>query len=127
MNIKHNHITRDIKPLGQCPACDDYHDKHIPKSLNVQLEQWINDSAYRRAIRQSSTGLKSLDEALQWHIRVGYEDGANEMKELLLIAVDALEGISKAKCSGADVYSFADAAKFDAIETLKEIQEKIKR
>ena len=22
---KHNHITRDIKPLGQCPACDEYH------------------------------------------------------------------------------------------------------
>lgn len=57
---------------------------------------------------------------------IGFQRGANEMKELLLIAVDALEGISKAKCSGADVYSFADAAKFDAIETLKEIQEKIK-
>lgn len=95
-------------------------------NIKEQLDQWINDSAYRRAIRQSSTGLKSLDEALQWHIRIGYEDGANEMKELLLIAVEALEGISKAKCSGADVYSFADDTKFDAIETLKQIQEKIK-
>lgn len=28
---KHNHITRDIKPLGECPSCDEYHDKHIPK------------------------------------------------------------------------------------------------
>lgn len=22
--IRHNHTTRDIKPLGQCPACDRY-------------------------------------------------------------------------------------------------------
>jgi len=29
--VRHNHITRDIKPLGQCPACDAYHDRHIPK------------------------------------------------------------------------------------------------
>jgi len=21
----HNHFTRDIKPEGQCPACDQYH------------------------------------------------------------------------------------------------------
>jgi hypothetical protein len=29
--INHNHITRDIKPLGKCPACDVYHDGQIPK------------------------------------------------------------------------------------------------
>lgn len=122
MNIKHNHITRDIKPLGQCPACDDYHDKHIPKSLNVQLEQWINDSAYRRAIRQSSTGLKSLDEALQWHIRVGYEDGANEMKELLLIVCKALE-----KYGRASVFVASEGCNISvAYKALAEIQEKIK-
>lgn len=23
---KHNHVTRDIKPRGECPACDAYHD-----------------------------------------------------------------------------------------------------
>ena len=22
---EHNHITRDIKPQGECPACDRYH------------------------------------------------------------------------------------------------------
>ena len=36
MNEKHNHVTRDIKPLGQCPACDDYHDKHIPKKSSLE-------------------------------------------------------------------------------------------
>lgn len=25
---EHNHITRDIKPRGSCPACDRYHDRH---------------------------------------------------------------------------------------------------
>ncbi len=24
----HNHVTRDIKPQGECPACDKYHQKH---------------------------------------------------------------------------------------------------
>lgn len=23
---RHNHLTRDIKPRGKCPACDAYHD-----------------------------------------------------------------------------------------------------
>jgi len=36
MNEKHNHVTRDIKPLGQCPACNDYHDKHIPKKSSLE-------------------------------------------------------------------------------------------
>jgi hypothetical protein len=25
---RHNHMTRDIKPLGACPACDEYHSRH---------------------------------------------------------------------------------------------------
>lgn len=24
----HNHVTRDIKPRGECPACDLYHQRH---------------------------------------------------------------------------------------------------
>ena len=23
----HNHVTREVKPYGQCPACDVYHDQ----------------------------------------------------------------------------------------------------
>lgn len=26
--IRHNHMTRDIKNRGECPACDEYHDRH---------------------------------------------------------------------------------------------------
>ena len=25
-DMSHNHVTRDIKPAGSCPACDRYHD-----------------------------------------------------------------------------------------------------
>ena len=25
----HNHMTRDIKPLGECPGCDFYHSKQM--------------------------------------------------------------------------------------------------
>ena len=24
---RHNHVTRDIKPPGTCPACDQYHER----------------------------------------------------------------------------------------------------
>ncbi|UDL15948.1 hypothetical protein QEH42_gp270 [Microbacterium phage Pumpernickel] len=30
--VRHNHITRDIKPYGQCPACDAYLDNHREKN-----------------------------------------------------------------------------------------------
>jgi hypothetical protein len=26
-SVRHNHVTRDIKPKGVCPACDAYHQK----------------------------------------------------------------------------------------------------
>lgn len=26
----HNHVTRDIKPLGKCPGCDEYHEREKP-------------------------------------------------------------------------------------------------
>lgn len=38
--MRHNHFTRDIKPLGKCPACDSY---HVAKSLitETNLEEII--------------------------------------------------------------------------------------
>lgn len=30
---RHNHITRDIRPPGQCIACDEYHDR----AMNVPV------------------------------------------------------------------------------------------
>lgn len=34
---QHNHITRDIKPIGQCPACDEYHYKPLAKAISPDL------------------------------------------------------------------------------------------
>jgi len=28
----HMHLTRDMKPLGECPACDEYH-RYIPDDV----------------------------------------------------------------------------------------------
>lgn len=28
---RHNHVTRDIKPPGQCPACDQFSGEHQPR------------------------------------------------------------------------------------------------
>lgn len=45
---RHNHITRDTKPAGQCPACDYYHARQAPKLLerpvtpfNLIKGQWF--------------------------------------------------------------------------------------
>ena len=34
----HNHVTRDIKPRGECPSCDRYHDKSELTALKAKLE-----------------------------------------------------------------------------------------
>lgn len=39
-NNRHNHLTRDIKPLGQCPSCDEYHKIEEIKSL-MQKHDWF--------------------------------------------------------------------------------------
>lgn len=31
MPTTHNHMTRDIRPQGECPACDIYWSKYPPK------------------------------------------------------------------------------------------------
>ncbi len=28
----HTHLTRDMKPLGECPACDEYH-RYVPDDV----------------------------------------------------------------------------------------------
>lgn len=35
--MRHNHITRDIKPRGNCPACDLYHEGQPKKLTQVVL------------------------------------------------------------------------------------------
>lgn len=38
---RHNHATRDIKPLGSCPACDEYYNRRIPRAENKPtLKAW---------------------------------------------------------------------------------------
>lgn len=43
----HNHITRDIKPRGQCPACDSY---WAQVNSTVTPEQ-LNDTEGRRLVQ----------------------------------------------------------------------------
>lgn len=41
-NVKHNHLTRDIKGIGICPACDLYWKKQKPeiiKEKDYSLEE----------------------------------------------------------------------------------------
>ena len=46
-NNRHNHLTRDIKPLGQCPSCDEYHNRHTIRAEQIkslmQKHDWYFD------------------------------------------------------------------------------------
>lgn len=33
--MKHNHLTRDIKEVGECPACDEYYVTHLRKEIDL--------------------------------------------------------------------------------------------
>lgn len=46
--MSHNHVTRDIKPKGQCPACDEYHAKVEAPPETYALE--INAEGYPRNV-----------------------------------------------------------------------------
>jgi hypothetical protein len=34
----HNHVTRDIKPRGTCPACDEYHTLEVVRAIEAELD-----------------------------------------------------------------------------------------
>ena len=42
---KHNHITRDIKPLGECPSCDKYHNRNKEKPREFWIQVSIGNIA----------------------------------------------------------------------------------
>lgn len=35
--MSHNHVTRDIKPMGKCVACDNYHLRQKLKDLKEKI------------------------------------------------------------------------------------------
>lgn len=62
--FQHNHITRDIKDKGECPACDRHHEKSEITKLTQKNE------TMKKAVEQLKTfGYQSqfsiIDEALQ--------------------------------------------------------------
>lgn len=71
---RHNHITRDIKPIGMCPACDDYHARRAVgevRDVEVLADRLfgVYRTAYHEAIGGNLVGpigeLK-LAEASEW-------------------------------------------------------------
>lgn len=45
--IKHNHMTRDIKPRGVCPKCDEHHARMAPDLMEA-LEESLADARAER-------------------------------------------------------------------------------
>jgi hypothetical protein len=57
--VKHNHVTRDIKPEGECPACD-------KARLKLELEDMGNDlEVLGEMYRDQESKLKKYKAALE--------------------------------------------------------------
>lgn len=65
---KHNHITRDIKPLGQCLACDEYHDKNIPSNKAEKSKK-----ATEKVLAKYGLKITDLSERDQTMMLAGYD------------------------------------------------------
>ena len=57
---KHNHVTRYNKPLGQCPACDEYHNKYYLKEAYEKLQQ--ENERLKKALEVSEGALMYMTE-----------------------------------------------------------------
>lgn len=88
-------------------------------NIKEQLEQWIEQEGDK--LPQFDTNYMDLQQA--------YKAGANEMKELLLIAIEALEDLSLEQefyIKSKDYFSEVVRLNLQAQEALAKIQEKIK-
>jgi len=125
MSEKHNHVTRDIKPLGQCPACDNYHDRHIPKKSS--LERVRDEAAEIYADKIFGIDFDSVPRCNnegENHIEaffVGFDKGAEEMAKIkdaqILELGTALESIV-----GCEADLFGD----DIVKALENFRKEVK-
>jgi hypothetical protein len=89
---EHNHVTRDIKPLGQCPACDRYHDRHIPRGeKNEKPKEPMTDidQAFDEWLAQGGHNG-------EYNLRAAFEAGAKAHENL--VKIHALEPTSDERC-----------------------------
>jgi hypothetical protein len=49
--VEHNHLTRGVKPLGECPACDRHHLACKARSLFDATTMWPNAAPMWHTVR----------------------------------------------------------------------------
>lgn len=58
--IRHNHITRDIKDLGKCPDCDQYHYNQLQKRVE-ELESALQGArAHAEVMEHKATRVNAM-------------------------------------------------------------------
>lgn len=106
VHAHHNHVTRDIKPEGECPACDAYHATQRMREEGTTFSPDLatlkyNLKAYPKAerfgitaesIRHIINRLESAEGSLDL---IGYilKGNGEESRKLLMIA-NVLRGVS---------------------------------
>lgn len=103
---KHNHATRDIKPFGKCPACDEYHDRNIPKKTMAEIRDAEADKYQADDSRVKIGPANSF--------KAGFDCRDKMDNEALRLAVEALEYFK-----GSEFNFKAD----DALVEIRKIQE----
>lgn len=61
---KHNHITRDIKSLGECPSCDEHHYRNRIKTATPQ--ELLENEAVRELVELAEEMLLELPDRVLW-------------------------------------------------------------
>lgn len=49
--LHHNHVTRDIKPVGKCPACDQYWQSQANKPKAEPTQAQLNNPEGRQLVQ----------------------------------------------------------------------------
>lgn len=111
-----NALRDDIKKLGDTSV----------EMFPVDLEEWSNSvlAKTEQMIKEPKEHNDNfIPRALHdaWVKQLGSE--YEQLKSNLKIAVEALEGISKTKINGANIYAGADSMVFDAQEAISKIGE----
>lgn len=91
INIKHNHITRDIKPLGECPSCDEHHYKNIIKTATPQ--ELLQNEAVRELVE---AGMETKGQ-FQRTFGNGSSGSFDEPREMLVKALKKFEVLGNGK------------------------------
>ena len=78
--MNHNHITRDIKRKGECPGCDEYHNRKIKRK--------VAEKRVKRVLNNLKMAIDSNDFAFENNLVEYHAHNQKELKEAYKLIKD---------------------------------------